>query len=283
MRRFGAAVVAFTLALCAASASAKRPPVLAMVSSGNVVSLARVDAMTLRPVGGSSLLIGGGAYQVARSPHGVTLVFDTGRGAVLSFVDAATLRLRGSVRVGDGWVGAAAWPSPRRLVAVVGSEGYPKVVTVDPTTRRRLTEHLLPFRTGLLASAAGAGRVVFLLADSQSIAPVRLGVAGGDGAVRTVVLDRIAGGTQLPADPSTEVARITVPALAVDPAGVRAAVVGADGLVAEVDLETLAVVYHPRAVRVQARAHKALQGRHRSATWLPSGRSPSPAWTTRRQ
>ena len=59
---------------------------------------------------------------------------------MISFVDAATLRPRGSVKVGEGWVGAAAWPSPRRLVAVVGSEGYSRVVTVDPSTRKQLVE-----------------------------------------------------------------------------------------------------------------------------------------------
>src|SRR5439155_19820857 len=154
-----------------------------------------------------SLPIGGGAYRVAQSPRGAALAFDTGPGAVLSFVDLRALRVRGSLKLGDGWIGAAAWPSPRRLVAVVGSEGYPKVVTVDPATRRQLAERRLPFRAGLLAAAATANRVVFLLADSESIAPVRLGLAGVGGAVRTVVLDRIDGGTQLPQDYSTGVVK----------------------------------------------------------------------------
>jgi hypothetical protein len=38
-----------------------------------------------------------------------------------------------------------------------------------------------------------------------------------------------------------------------------------------VNLDTLAVVYHPRMVRTPARAAKALDGWQRYATWLPSG------------
>src|SRR5207253_3469117 len=61
------------------------------------------------------------------------------------------------------------------------------------------------------------------------------------------------------------------PALAVDPSGKRAAVVGSGGLVAEVDLDTLAVAYHPQAARSPARAGKAFEGWHRDALWLPNG------------
>jgi hypothetical protein len=59
--------------------------------------------------------------------------------------------------------------------------------------------------------------------------------------------------------------------LAIEPDGRRAAVVGEGGLVAEVDLDSLAVSYHPRALRTPARAHKALAGWQRSALWLPTG------------
>jgi len=271
VRRSLAAAVATALVLAAGSVSGKRAPLLATVWKGSVVSLTRVDPMSLRPIGEPSLPIGGGAYRVAQSPRGAALAFDTGPGAVLSFVDLRSLRVRGSLKLGDGWIGAAAWPSPRRLVAVVGSEGYPKVVTVDPATRRQLAERRLPFRAGLLAAAATANRVVFLLADSESIAPVRLGLAGVGGAVRTVVLDRIDGGTQPPQDYSTGVVKTAAPALAVDPSGKRAAVVAAGGLVGEVDLDTFAVTYHPRAARSPARAAKAFQGWRRSALLLPNG------------
>jgi hypothetical protein len=269
--RLTAAAAVAALVLGVAAAEAKRAPVLAMVWKGNVVSLTRVDPMSLQPVGGPSPAIGGGAYRVARSPRGVTLAFDTDRGAVLSFVDAGSLRVRGSVRLGDGWIAAAAWPTARRLVAVIGSEGYPKVVTVDPVTRRVLSERLLPFRGGLLGAAAIPGGVAFLLAEADEIAPVQVGVAGGDGVLRTVVLDRILGGTRLPSDFSTAAVGMARPGLAVEPSGARAAVVGADGLVAEVDLVTLGVAYHPRALRAPARAGKTLEGWQRSAVWLSSG------------
>jgi hypothetical protein len=271
MRRLGAAVAVSFLVLGTASATARRPPLLAMVWKGSVVSLTRVDPMSLKPTGGPSLPIGGGAYLVARSPRGATLAFNTPRGARLSFVDARTLRLRGEIFLGDGGIGAAAWPTARRLVAVVGSEGYSRVVTIDPATRRQLTRRLLPVRGYPLASDATATRVVFLLAEPSSIAPVRLGIAGVDGQVRLVVLAQISGGSEPPDDYSTGVLKVAQPALALAPDGRRAAVVDGRGLVAEVDLDTLAVSYHSRATRLPARAAKAVAGSQRSALWLPSG------------
>jgi len=61
MRRFGAAVAVSVLVLGTASATAKRPSLLAMVWKGSVVSLTRVDPMSLRGVGAPSPPIGGGA------------------------------------------------------------------------------------------------------------------------------------------------------------------------------------------------------------------------------
>jgi hypothetical protein len=281
VRRLATAAVVSVLVLGVASATAKRSPVLATVWKGSVVSLARLDPLSLRAVDGRSLPIGGGAYLVAHSPRGATLAFDTDRGAVLSFVDTATLRLRGSIALGDGWTGATAWPSPRRLVAVLGSDAGARLVVVDPAARKQLAVHRLPLRSDLLASAATANRVVFLLSESPEIAPVRLAVAGADGAIRSVLLPQIRGGTESPTE-GDGLVKTAWPALAIDPSGRRAAVVGAGGLVAEVDLDTLAVTYHPRAVRVLARAAKALQGWHRSAGGFPRARSPSPAWTTTR-
>jgi hypothetical protein len=270
MKRFAAVAALSAVLLATGPAAAKNPPLLATVWKGSVVSLTRVDPMTLRPAGGPSLPIGGGAYLVARSPRGVTLAFDTDRGAVLSFVDERTLRLRGSIKLGDGWIGAAAWPSARRLVTVVGSESIVRVVVLDPAARRKLSDHSLPYRD-LLASAASRDRVVFLLGETSTIAPVRLTVAGVDGVVRTVLLSQILGGNESPADGSTGVAKLAQPGLAVDPAGGRAAVVDGRGLVAEVDLNTLAVTYHPRAARLPARVGKAFEGWQRSVLWLPSG------------
>jgi hypothetical protein len=193
-------LVAIALVLSAASASAKRGPVLAFVWKGGVVSLTRVDPMSLRSTDGPSRTIGTGAFLVARSPGGANLAFDTDRGAVVSLVDSAGLGLRGRVDLGEGWIAAAIWTAPARLVAVVGSEVRTRVVTVDPSTRRKLSDRALALRETLVASGAAGGRVVFLTGRSDAIGPVRLGVAGADGRVRTVVLDRIAGGTEAPAD-----------------------------------------------------------------------------------
>jgi hypothetical protein len=270
MRRLAATVAVSVAVLGAPGAGAKpQAPLLAMVWRGSVVSLTRVDAMSLRPVGGRSLAIGY-AVPVARSPRGVTLAFDGARGAALEFVDVRNLRSSGSVRIGDGWIGGAAWPSPRRLVAVVGSEGRTRVVTVDPTLREKLGERSLPYRE-LLAAVPTAGRVVFVTGPTSSIGPVHVSVAGVDGAVRSVRLTRIAGGTQFPTDPANPISRFARPALAVDSAGGRAAVVDGNGLVAEVDLAALTVAYHPRIARTPARTGKAQEGWERTAVWLPSG------------
>jgi hypothetical protein len=184
MRRIFAGTASAVVVLGAGSAAARRPPTLAFVWNSSVVSLTRVDPMSLRPSGGPSLPIGTGAFFVTRSPRGGPLAFDTERGAVLS---------------------------------------------------------LLPLHETLFASTAVGGRVVFLLATPQTIGPVRLGVAGIDGTVRTVLLGRLSGGTELPPDVATGVVTVASPALAVEPTGRRAAVVGAAGLVAEVDLDSLAV------------------------------------------
>jgi hypothetical protein len=269
--RICAGLAAIVLVVSAASASAKRGPVLAFVWNGSVVSLMRVDPMSLRSTGGPTRAIGTGAFLVARSPRGATLAFDTDRGAILSLVDSADLEARGRVDLGEGWIASAAWTSPTRLVAVVGSEVRTRIVTVDPATHRKLTDRALPLRETLLGSSAAEGRVVFLVGRSDSIGPVRLGVAGADGRVRTVVLARITGGTEVPADHATGVIKGAWPGLAAAPDGRRAAVVGAGGLVAEVDLDSLAVSYHTRTVRTPARAHKALAGWQRSALWLPTG------------
>jgi hypothetical protein len=269
MRRFAAAAVVSVLVLGVTSAAAKRSPVLATVSKGSVVSLTRLDPMSLRPVDGRSLPVGGGAYLVAHSPRGATLAFDIDSGVVLSFVDTATLRPRGSIALGVGWTGAAAWPSPTRMVAVLGGEVSTRVVVVNPLTRKTLADRSLRYQI-LLASDATADGVVFLLSQLSEIAPVRLAVAGTDGVVRSVVLAQITGGTESTAD-GTGLMRTAQPGLALDPTRTKAAVVGADGLVAEVDLRTLSVTYHPRALRAPARAAKGLQGWQRRALWLDSG------------
>jgi hypothetical protein len=242
---------------------------LALVWKGSGASLTRVDAMTLRAVGGAALRIHATSL-VGRSPRGVTLAFGTGGGA-LAFVDAGSLRLRGSMQLCGTWIAAAAWPSAGRLVAVTGSDATSCVVVVDPGSRREVVERPLPFSDTVLSAEPAAGRVVFLIADRKSVSGVRLGVAGADGTLRTVALDRIQGGTELPDDAATGAVTQARPALAVDPGSRRAAVVDAAGQVAEVDLSTLAVLYHPRALRAPARAGKALDGWDRTALWLPSG------------
>ena len=120
-----------------------------------------------------------------------------------------------------------------------------------------------------MASAATRDRVVFLLREADGIGPIRLVVAGVDGAIRSVLLSEIRGGNEQATE--TQVGKTAWPGLAIDPSGRRAAVVAATAPIAEVDLDSLAVSYHARATRAPASAAKAFQGWQRSALWLPSG------------
>jgi hypothetical protein len=65
VHRLAVAGVAAVLVLGVAAAAAKSRPVLATVWNGNVVSLIRVDPMSLRPAGGPSLQTVGGLVYVA--------------------------------------------------------------------------------------------------------------------------------------------------------------------------------------------------------------------------
>jgi hypothetical protein len=90
-----------------------------------------------------------------------------------------------------------------------------------------------------------------------------------------VPLDAVSAGRERPpADPADEDAATVVlrsPGLAVDRAGNRAFIVGEGEPVAEVDLASGAVSYHPLALRVPARAAKSISGPTLSAEWLGNG------------
>jgi hypothetical protein len=121
---------------------------------------------------------------------------------------------------------------------------------------------------------------MLLLAPVKGIGPARVAIVDRRGAVRFVELERIRAGTQL-VDSTSHRVRQHLPGLAVDPAGRRAFVV-APGLVASVDLASLAVSYHEpaRTTAVFARLRdwldpaayaKGASGPTRTARWLGGG------------
>lgn len=98
-----------------------------------------------------------------------------------------------------------------------------------------------------------------LSVDAEEIAPARLDVIGPDGRTRTLAVSRIRAGGE---GGELNQGRSELPGFAVDRAGNRAFLVGGDGLVAAVDLGTLAVSYRPQAHAKQA------SGPLREAAWL---------------
>jgi hypothetical protein len=121
-----------------------------------------------------------------------------------------------------------------------------------------------------------------LLLEEERYGPVRLVVADAAGGVRSVRLERIDDGSRTMAG---AVLRDERAAVAVDRDGRNAyAVAPAGNLVAQVDLETLAVGYHALAQPVSlldrlhdwleptAQAKGPLEGSWRDATWLGDGR-----------
>jgi hypothetical protein len=190
-----------------------------------------------------------------------------------------TLRL---VRQGvplDGWLQAALWGTPTRLVALVTSPSDVAVETVDTVAKAVVGRTSLGGIVGHLTGVP-AGLVV-LVEQPDAIAAASLAVVGADGGVRSVRLDRIRAGWRVPDDHGTDPIRTgRAPGLAVDPAG-TAYVLDPSGLVATVDLRSLEVSYHSLAaaslaarffdwLTPQAQA-KGMNGPVRSAVWLGDG------------
>lgn len=229
--------------------------------------LARLDARTLRPVG-RRLDIGRPPVGLAaRSPDGRTMALRHGSVPELRFVDLRAIRQTGRLRLGtSGWVPAAIWPSPTRLVVLLGGEKT-EVVVVDPNARRVVSRQSLD---GEVTGALSAGkRLIALLAPRRAIGQARLAVVAADGTARTVALPLSAGFAPPPTPEGA--GRQASPGIAADPSGRRAVVVSDETLVT-VDLETLDVPVLKHLGRRPARAAKRVEGWGRRALWLPDDR-----------
>jgi hypothetical protein len=236
--------------------------------------LVRVDADSLRPVS-KRIPLGGHVYSWSFSPDGRRLAIGFTQTHIVRIVDVRRMKPIGRIPTWSGWVRSLAWVSPRRLLG----EEPAGLFLLDPVARKRLAS---PNTPGTVLAAQRAGnRLVLLAAPPFGPEVAELAVVGGDGAVRTVRLDRIRATGSI----SDELREFYRPALVLDPAG-RAYVVGAGSgePVAEVELDSLSVTYHePRRERSlltrfrnwlepMAEAKEPLAGSFRTGAWLGEGK-----------
>jgi hypothetical protein len=213
--------------------------------------LVRFDPRSLEPLPGGRLPLKG-AWPWAYSPSGSQLALAScdEAGAALHFADVKRLRLVGeALEVGPGCVAALAWSLGERLL-VVGDDpptGRAWAAVVDPLARDVLREDRL---SGTIVGAEqSAEGLVVLLAPPGSIGPVRFVLVSPEGDLRSVLLARTQAGREFEQPAKAVVGELRPerqrePALALDPDGQRAFVVGAGEPVAEVDLASLEVAYH---------------------------------------
>jgi hypothetical protein len=252
--------------------------VTGLVWQGRRAQLARLDPITLRPVDRRRTAVVP-SWTAASSPDGGELALGSAERAVLTFVDAETLRVAGGpLPLVDGhWIGQLLWPRRDRILVFAGGEDA-YVVTVDPVARRVVAEASVD--GVVVAHAAAARRIVLLLAPRDRIGPSRLAVVDLARGARTVALPGVlAGSERIEHESDTHAIRQRVPGLAVSPRGDRAVVVGPGSLAVEIDLDSLTVRERELSEPVSllgrlrnwleppARA-KVVEGPHRSALWL---------------
>ena len=173
-----------------------------------------------------------------------------------------------------GWdINPISWPTQRRLLALEWHQRLPgtRLVVIDPVSRRVLRRS--PLDPPLLWWEVAGRDLVALSSPAEGIGPARLLVVDPDGATRSVSLDRIHAGGRTEGAEEDPTYRLASPGLAVDPVARRAYVVGQAPLLAEIDLESLAVTYRELvSFRSLAARTKVVTGWTRQATWLGDGR-----------
>ncbi|MBA2460706.1 MAG: hypothetical protein H0V45_02880 [Actinobacteria bacterium] len=191
------------------------------------------------------------------------------------------MRVTADIRLGGGAVGALAWLTGGRVLALqeVASERQ-RLIAVDLAKTRVASRRALG--GSVLRLGRTARELVILLAPAQAIGPARIAVADRQGAVCFVRLERILAGSKLLGTGSDHRVDTRLPGLAVDAQGRRAFVVDRS-LAAEIDLKSLAVSYRTlerpasfigglRNWLEPAAQAKQVSGHMRAAGWLGGDR-----------
>jgi hypothetical protein len=246
-------------------------------------TLARLDPLTLEPAG-PQVPIGEYHRAAILSPDGVRLAVATGGpGGGIQIVDVERMEILHSVHTGIA-AEALAWLTPDRVLGALqcnpaNSAGRGcGIVLVDGVTGkivRRWPEtendtQLLPVHpplSGPKPVATTRHGVVFLLGHAREIAAARLVLITKAEEFRSVSLSPIQVGLyQTSSLRGRPLGPDASAGLAVDPAGERAFVVGAESTVAEIDLSTMNVRYH-EVTGLERRSKVGV----RRAFWLPDG------------
>jgi hypothetical protein len=266
---------ALALVLLAAAAAAPpgaaqeggaEPPVVRMRDGHGSDLLFKVHPLTLRPLTRPIRTFRNG-YGLALSPDGTRLAYTDGSRARsrIHFVDLAGWRSMGIARLGRRGSLDVGWVSENRVVAIAAHGfGRRRLLFVDVRTRKVVARRVF---TGMTVDGLSVpGGYALVLGPSRGTGPLRILVAGADGSVRTIGVDRIEAGYAV----GERRGRSLKPGIALDREGGRLFVVAARGLlVAEVGLAPGAVSYH--ALGVSAAKGNVDQW-WRDAAWLGDGR-----------
>ncbi len=265
------AVWAFALVAVAGAAPSPRATVLGMVVADGKQTLTRLDAATLAPVGGPTIAILPTVGRGLRSPDRSLLVFAANSAPSLTFVDVDRMQAAEPITVAKaGTAQLIAWPEQRRLYAY-GWGCCPvrtDVLIIDPVDGKIVAR--VPLHGTAVSEAASADGVAVLTSPVKGIGPVNLLAVNRDGTARRAAVVRIRAGSKWRRVNSQPVGTIRQPGFTVEPSGRTGYVIDPSGLVAEVDLSTLAVSY--RTSRTFARADKQVSGPMRHAHWVGDGR-----------
>jgi hypothetical protein len=269
-----AALIVAGIVVMTAQAAGKEPAapktVFGIVWDIRDTWFAKLDARTLKPVS-KRVPLGLAASYLGRSPGGGNrLAFTVGEaGTAIAFVNLSSMKREGRVALPCGVTAPILWRTARRLVTTCGGSAS-SVVVVDPVSRKVRARKSLAVAAELIAVERANASLVGLMAPLGSIGQARLVVVDASARIRSVALPGIRAGTQV-LDQNTSRFRTEIPALAIDPGGVHAAVIPAGGPLVLVDLRTLDVTRKTLASRAPAAARKNVEGTTRTAVWTSWG------------
>ena len=218
-----------------AESDARAAGVLAITTpaDGSTTMLQWLDADTLAPVSaGTDLGEYHGAWAFSRDRR--VLAVGTFARTGVRLIDPASLAITSDIPLPVAAV-ALGWVSRDRIAVLLQRGGVVVVDAGDGRIERRWPlSYSVP--CGAARQAVTPHGVVFVITGPSGI--VRLLRIDADGQLRVITLS----GVRAPSRPRT----CGAPALAADPAGRRAVVLASDGPLAEIDLASLSVAYHPQ-------------------------------------